>query len=253
MIINAKTKTFLRLLHKYVGFIFSFFILILIVTGIMLLYPKYFGLDSTYLSSTYILKKYKMLSIEDVKNLGKSEDEIILLDKNLYYKETFIDRFEQNIKNAYYNKESNILTVVLEKKVYLYFLEEFENKIEVIDIQEKEFNDEILEVGEAETKNIIFKTKNNVFTIANKEIVKAKNVREVDWFKKNSLDPIVAKSYLEIYQGKGVSLHRVITEVHNGKIMGSFFTYILFLSSISLLFLIFSSFFFGINFKKEKK
>ena len=62
-----------------------------------------------------------------------------------------------------------------------------------------------------------------------------------------------AKSYLETHQGKGIPLHRIITEVHNGKIMGSFLSYIFFLTSISLLFLIISSFFFGINIKRDKK
>ena len=47
MIISAKTKTILRLIHKYVGFIFSIFILILTVTGIMLLYPETFKLNDT--------------------------------------------------------------------------------------------------------------------------------------------------------------------------------------------------------------
>ena len=56
MIISAKTKTFLRLIHKYVGFIFSIFILILTVTGIMLLYPDQFKLNNTYVSNSFLLK-----------------------------------------------------------------------------------------------------------------------------------------------------------------------------------------------------
>ena len=63
----------------------------------------------------------------------------------------------------------------------------------------------------------------------------------------------IADTYLEIHQGKGVPLHRIITELHNGKILGSFLSYILLLSSLSLLFLIFSSFLFGINIRKVNK
>ena len=71
MKISAKSKTVLRLLHKYVGFIFSIFIFFLTVTGIMLLYPESFRLNSTYLSNTYLLKKYSMLTPGDVRKLGK--------------------------------------------------------------------------------------------------------------------------------------------------------------------------------------
>ena len=102
MIISAKTKTFLRLLHKYVGFIFIVIIFVLTITGIMLLYPEQFTLDSTYVSTSYLLKKYKMLSIEDVRKLGETNDEIILIDKSLYFKSTFIDSFEQDTKNAFH-------------------------------------------------------------------------------------------------------------------------------------------------------
>ena len=84
-------------------------------------------------------------------------------------------------------------------------------------------------------------------------IFKTKNESDIVWFNESNPDPSIAKIYLEIYQGRGVLLHRIITEVHNGRIMGSFLTYIFFLSSISLLFLIFSSFFFGINIRRDKK
>ena len=75
MIISAKTKTVLRLFHKYVGFIFSVFILQLTVTGILLLYPKFFGLNSTFVSNSFILKKYKMLTYKDIRKLGNNNDE----------------------------------------------------------------------------------------------------------------------------------------------------------------------------------
>ena len=89
MIISARTKTFLRLIHKYVGFIFSVFILLLTITGIMLLYPDQFRLNNTYVSNSYLLKKYDMLSIENVRKLGKLNDEIILIEKSLYFKGLF--------------------------------------------------------------------------------------------------------------------------------------------------------------------
>ncbi len=253
MIISARTKTFLRLIHKYIGFIFSFFILILTVSGIMLLYPEQFKLNNTYVSNSYLLKKYNMLSTEDVKKIGRKNDEIILIEKSLYFKNTFIEKFEQDIKSGFYNKKSNTLGVVLEKKIYFFFLENIKNEIEVIDIIEKELDEEILKVGEDNNKRLILKTERSLYSIIENEVVQTNNQSEVKWMKDSKPSLATAKAYLETHQGKGIPLHRIITEVHNGKIMGSFLSYIFFLTSISLLFLIISSFFFGINIKRDKK
>ena len=253
MIISAKTKTFLRLLHKYIGFIFSIFIFFLTVTGIMLLYPEKFKLNSTYISNSYLLKKYKMLSIDDVRKLGKRNDEIILLDKNLYFKNTFIDKFEQNTINAFHKSRSNTLIVFLEKKILFFYLEDFDNEVEVLNIEEINLKEKVIRVGKDINDTLNFKTKSEQYKIIDGKVIEVQNKIEINWLKENKPKFEIAKTYLEIHQGKGVLLHRIITEMHNGKIMGSFLSYIFFLSSISLLFLIFSSFFFGINIKREKK
>ena len=86
MIISAKTKLCLRLFHKYIGFIFSVLLLKLTITGIMLLYPQFFDLNDSYVSSQYFLKKYDMLNIDDAKVFGSKNDEVILFDKSLYFK-----------------------------------------------------------------------------------------------------------------------------------------------------------------------
>ena len=107
MIISAKTKTVLRLFHKYLGFIFSLFILQLTITGVMLLYPKFFGLDDLFVSNNYFLKKYNMLSEEDARIFGNKNYEIVLLDKSLYFKESLIDNFEDPVVNALFLKKKN--------------------------------------------------------------------------------------------------------------------------------------------------
>ncbi|MDC3024572.1 PepSY domain-containing protein [Alphaproteobacteria bacterium] len=253
MIISAKTKTFLRLIHKYVGFIFSIFILILTLTGIMLLYPEPFKLNDTYVSNSFILKKYNMLSIEDVKKLGRSTEEIILIDKSLYYKNTFIEKFEQDVNNAFQNKKKDYLIIFLEKKIYFFFLNNTKGNVEVMDIKERSLDEEILRIGEDANKNLVLETRSNLYSILNTEVIKKNKKTEVNWIKNSNPNVEKAEAYLEVHQGKGVPLHRIITEMHNGKIMGSFLSYIFFLTSISLLFLIVSSFFFGINIKRSKK
>lgn len=253
MKISAKSKTVLRLLHKYIGFIFSIFIFFLTITGIMLLYPESFRLNSTYLSNTYLLKKYSMLTQGDVRKLGKEDQEIILLGKNLYYKKNFIDKLDQEPINAFQVKDQNAIVVFFDKKIIHFFFNETKNVINVSDIQENILKNKLLQVGIDKNQNLFFKTKQHYYKVINENLFTKSNDADVRWFVKIKAEKNIANLYLKIHQGKGISLHRVVTELHNGKIMGSFFSYILLVSSLGLLFLILSSFFFGINTGKGKK
>ena len=253
MKISAKSKTVLRLLHKYVGFIFSIFIFFLTVTGIMLLYPESFRLNSTYLSNTYLLKKYSMLTPGDVRKLGKEDQEIILLDKSLYYKKNFIDKFNLVPINAFQIRDQNAIVVFFDNKIIHYFFKETKNVIDVSDIQENILKNKLLQVGIGKNQSLFFKTEQHHYKIINENLFTKSNDADVRWFVEKRAGKDLANLYLQIHQGKGISLHRVVTELHNGKIMGSFFSYILLLSSLSLLFLVLSSFFFGINTSKGKK
>ena len=253
MIISAKTKTYLRLFHKYIGFIFSLFILKLTITGIMLLYPQFFDLNDSYVSSQYFLKKYDMLNIDDAKVFGSKNDEVILFDKSLYFKKVFIDKFNEEIKDSIFLPTEDTLVVIQDTKVKFFILTITDDQLEITDINEKELEEKIIKVGRDEKNNIIIEKEKNNYYLNNQKLVLADKNIKIDYLNKNVVSRSLVKDYLVMHQGKGVPLHRIITELHNGKIMGSFLSYLLLLASISLLFLIFSSFFFGINSKKEKK
>jgi len=253
MIISAKTKTYLRLFHKYIGFIFSLFILKLTITGIMLLYPQFFSLNDSYVSSKYILKKYNMLNIDDAKVYGSKDNEVVLLGESLYFKKVFIDNFENTIKNAVFLPTEDTLIIIQDNKIKFFNLKVADDQLEIIDINEKEIEEKIIKVGRDQKENIIIQTGKNNYYLKNQGLVLTEKNIIFNSLHKNLAGKFLVKDYLVIHQGKGVPLHRIITELHNGKIMGSFLSYLLLLTSISLLFLIFSSFFFGINIKKEKK
>lgn len=252
MRISAKTKTALRLFHKYIGFIFSIFIFQLTVTGIMLLYPHFFRLNDSFVSNNYILKKYNMLNIEDAKIFGDKDNELVLLGESLYFKKVLLDSIEEKIINALYIPSETSVFVFLKKKINIYKLEFDKDQFDIIDIKEKNLKEEIVKIGKDKKNVIHIMTKNSYIEIQNQELRPVKNNIKLKWLLENEKNKNIAKDYLVVHQGKGVPLHRIITELHNGKILGSFLSYLLLLASISLLFLIFSSFFFGINIKREK-
>ena len=194
-----------------------------------------------------------MLNTNDVINLSNNNKEIILLENSIYFEKVLIDNFSEEIISASYQNKTNNLIVFLENKIIFYRLGLQNSEIDILDITEMSLNHKLIRVGKSLSNKIFIGTDSDYYYIKDQKLFKDKEETKIDWFNRTNTDKNIAKSYLEIHQGKGVPLHRIVTELHNGKILGSFLSYILLLSSLSLIFLIISSFFFGINIKKADK
>ena len=249
-------KLKLRKLHKYLGFAFSLFILHLTVTGILLTYPKTFNIEDTYISNFFILKKYNMDTYKEVKGLVNIEDEVVIIKNNIYLNSKFVDKFSDEIINILYQKKENQIIVLSKSNIGLYFFENIDNELEIIDIISIENTKKINHLGLSLSGNKVFlKNDNDYYNLDNNHQLKLvdKIEKNIKWSNTNKINKKLAKYYLNIHQGKGVSLTRILTELHNGKFFGSIFTLILFFSSLSLIFLTLSSFIFATNIFKNKK
>ena len=249
-------KLKLRKLHKYLGFAFSLFILHLTITGILLIYPKTFNIEDTYISNYFILKKYNMDTHKEVKGLVNIEDEVVIIKNNIYLNSKFVDKFSDEIINILYQKKENQIIVLSKSNIGLYFFENIDNELEIIDIISIENTKKINHLGLSLSGNKVFlKNDNDYYNLDNNHQLKLvdKIEKNIKWSNTNKINKKLAKYYLNIHQGKGVSLTRILTELHNGKFFGSIFTLILFFSSLSLIFLTLSSFIFATNIFKNKK
>ena len=249
-------KLKLRKLHKYLGFTFSIFILHLTVTGILLTYPKTFNIEETYVSNFFILKKYNMETHREVYGLSNEEDEVVIIRNNIYVNRQFVDKFSDEIINVLYQKKKNKIIILSKNTIGIYFFENIDGALEIKDIISLENTKKIRDLGLNLSGDIIFlKNDSEYFNLNDNyllELVNEKN-KNIKWSNISKIDKDLAKYYLNIHQGKGVSLTRVLTELHNGKFFGSIFTLILFFSSLSLIFLTLSSFIFATNIFKNKK
>ena len=249
-------KLKLRKLHKYLGFAFSLFILHLTVTGILLTYPKTFNIEETYISNFFILKKYNMDTHKEVYGLSNIEDEVVIIKNNIYVNSKFVDKFSDEIINILYQKKENKIIVLSKSIIGIYFFENIDGELEINDIISFRKNKKIKHLGLNLSDDIVFlKNDNEYYNLDNNYLLKLTNEKDknIKWSNISKIDKKLAKYYLNIHQGKGVSLTRILTELHNGKFFGSIFTLILFFSSLSLIFLTLSSFIFATNIFKNKK
>ena len=249
-------KLKLRKLHKYLGFAFSLFILHLTITGILLIYPKTFNIEDTYVSNFFILKKYNMDTYREVYGLNDVEDEIVLIKNNIYINSKFIDKFKDDIVNILYQKKKKEIIVLSKNTIGIYFFDNIDGELEINDIISLENTKQIKYLGFNLSDDIVFlKNDNEYYNFDDNYLLRLANVKDknIKWSNISKIDKKLAKYYLNIHQGKGVSLTRILTELHNGKFFGSIFTLILFFSSLSLIFLTLSSFIFATNIFKNKK
>ena len=249
-------KLKLRKLHKYLGFTFSIFILHLTVTGILLTYPKTFNIEETYVSNFFILKKYNMETHREVYGLSNEEDEVVIIRNNIYVNRQFVDKFSDEIINVLYQKKKNKIIILSKNTIGIYFFENIDGALEIKDIISLENTKKMKDLGLNLSGNIIFlKNDSEYYNLNDNYLLELVNEKDknIKWSNISKIDKGLAKYYLNIHQGKGVSLTRILTELHNGKFFGSIFTLILFFSSLSLIFLTLSSFIFATNIFKNKK
>ena len=249
-------KLKLRKLHKYLGFALSLFILHLTVTGILLIYPKTFNIEETYISNFFILKKYNMNTHREVYGLSNIKDEVVIIKNNIYVNGKFVDKFSNEIINILYQKKKNKVIVLSESTIGIYLFDNIDGELEINDIISFENTKKIQYLGQNLSDDIVFlKNDNEYYKLDNNNLLKLTNEtdKNIHWSEISIMNKKLATYYLNIHQGKGVSLTRILTELHNGKFFGSIFTLILFFSSLSLIFLTLSSFIFATNIFKNKK
>ena len=249
-------KLKLRKLHKYLGFAFSIFILHLTVTGILLTYPETFNIEETYVSNFFILKKYNMDTHREVYGLSNVEDEVVIIRNNIYVNRQFVDKFSDEIINVLYQKKEKKIIILSKSVIGIYVFESIDGALEIKDIISLENTKKIMDLGLNLSGDIIFlKNDSEYYNLNDNYLLKLVNEKDknIKWSNISTIDKDLAKYYLNIHQGKGVSLTRILTELHNGKFFGSIFTLILFFSSLSLIFLTLSSFIFATNIFKNKK
>jgi hypothetical protein len=249
-------KIKLRKLHKYIGFTFSIFILHLTITGILLTYPKLFNINEKYTNNFYLLKKYNMQTYQDVMQFNHSKKEIISIKNSLYLDRKFIDNNKEETISAIYHINNKILYILNKSEIIIYEFELIEDVLEIKDILYLSNSENFIQIGIDQKYNIYLKNNKHEYMIdkenSYKKVEKLIHNKLV-WSKANIVNEDIAKIYLKIHQGNGVSILRILTELHNGKFFGSIFTFILFISSLSLIFLTLSSFVFGTNFMKKTR
>ena len=182
-------KLKLRKLHKYLGFTFSFFILYLTITGLLLTYPQTFNIDKIHVGNQFILKKYNMEGYEDVYQLNNDKNEIILIKKSIYINNNFLDSTEENILSLVYIDKNKLFYVVTEFNIYIYELEKKAGNLEILNTYSIENSKNIIKTGkDILSGQIIFGSESINYILKENNILKKRDINksiDISWFNIN--------------------------------------------------------------------
>ena len=163
----------------------------------------------------------------------------------------FCPNNRDQIIGSFFNNKKSILFIFTIDTFSKYYFDKNSPTLDLVNIEEMPLPHKINRIGVNEKFQIYIETEDRSILSLDKSL-QENNVNKIIWYEASVAEEKLALEYLSIHQGSGVSLHRIITELHNGKFFGSSFVFLLLLSTISIVFLTFSSFIFGINFRRGK-
>ena len=213
---NLPRKRIILAWHRWMGLLSALFLVVLSITGLALNHTERLGLDEIQVRSGWILDRYGMQSGSAISSYRiHGSNTLSHLADTLYYNQRPVTSAEEPI-GIY---ESGILTAVATKGAFIYLSAEGE-LIEEVNAASLPFA-EIRALGESDG-NAVFSTDQGLYTVDPEWIefrtyegsYTVKPLPEVE------LGAEQQAALLEAFQGGGVSLYRVLLDLHAGRLFG---------------------------------
>ncbi len=213
---NLPRKRVILAWHRWMGFLSALFLVVLSITGLALNHTERLGLDSVQIRVSWILDRYGMESGSAISSYRiHTSDTLSQLADTLYYNQRPVARSGELI-GIY---ESEMLTAVATESALIYLSKEGE-LIEEVSVATLPFS-EIRALG-ASGEQAVFSTDQGLYTVDSDwlEFSPHEGSYTVSALLKVELDPTQESALLEAFQGGGVSLYRVMLDLHSGRLFG---------------------------------
>ncbi|MEN8662748.1 MAG: PepSY domain-containing protein [Lentimonas sp.] len=235
MSIQLPSKRTILAWHRWLGIVSALFLLVLSITGLALNHTERLGLDQVSIRNSFILDRYGMAAGNQITTFRiQGADTISHLDGQLFYNnEPIIDGYEPIDIIL-----SDTYTVVATASALIYFTTEGE-------LIEKVKNTQLpyatlLSIGVSAASKPILVTDNGNWS------------PDVDWLEFKAyegsynviprvtveLDKATQTKILDNFQGGGVSLYRMMLDLHSGRLFGWGGRTLMDLSAVAIIILI---------------
>ena len=226
--------------HRRFGIIIAIVVLILTITGFALNHTEALKLDNRYISTEWMLDLYKIEVKGSILAFNVVGSAIVQLDDHLYFTDKEIRTGIKQLIGAVQSQEYIVVAVDQE----LILLDEYGEVIEIISALDG-MPSGVRAIGTDTQQQIVIDTAYGIYQVDIDELnwLEASNNYEVIWSKPSVLDKELYQIIEEQYRGKGLTVERVMQDLHSGRILGKWGVFLVDVVGVLLMVLVFSGFY----------
>lgn len=227
---NQKT---LRRWHRWVGYISLVLVLILSLTGLILNRTESLNLNQITLKNSIIASLYGLNPEQDPLHYAVGENWISWLEGRLYLDSALLAQNTDKPVGAVQIDE--VILIGSETSLSLYMADG--TLIEKLD--QSSLPGKIIALGKSAQGSLLIKNDSGQY-VSDQEFTAwtaVENTHGTIFSQSSSPPQQITEKIIQDYQGQGVSLYRLMLDLHSGHIFGSLGPYLMDFAAISLIFL----------------
>lgn len=219
--------------HPKIGVFAILFVIILVITGIALNHTQELNLNKRYIQSDWLLDFYKIKPAHDPVAFKSGKTWVTQFGERIYFNNIEI---ADNVSNLIGITHANSMFVVAYDDQVALFTGSGEHIEQLTSAQGVPAG--MKAIGVNNQDDVVIKTEHSYYKV---------NLDELDWHEFHNLEASWSMSsvlpeqlkteLMNEYRGKGLSVERVLLDLHSGRILGKGGVYIVDTIAILLLFL----------------
>ena len=214
---------FIHRWHKRMGIVAALFVVLLTLSGIILNHTGSLGIDKLYVNDRLVLGIYKIGPLEEPAGFSVDDHWVVKIGDRIYFDRTELIENDTELAGAL--ATDGYIVIALEDHVLL-----VNSTGEIIErLSESEgVPVDIKAIGNSTGNAVVIKTAGEIYQVDMENLVwkKAEKELPVKWSEKNAIPAGLKEDLLEHYRGKGLTLERIILDIHSGRIAGAFGLYV---------------------------
>lgn len=203
-------------MHRWLGVGLSLFVLILSLTGIALNHSSGWRLDSSYVSADWLLDAYGIRSPGAALSFTHGKHRATLLGNRLYLDDREIADGIESLTGIVV-LDTFILATGSDRALLLTTDGELVEQIDLASILPSP-----IERSGRSGEFTVVSSAGNLYAadadISGFEL--ATGIGEVTWSQESDVPPALLESLQSLYRGRGLTIERVIADIHSGRIVG---------------------------------
>lgn len=203
--------------HKKTGITAVFFLILLSISGALLNHTTELDLQNRFVTNKMLLGWYNIHPKNDVKSFTARRHWITQINDRLYFDQSEITRSSGSLVGMVSNDKRFVVALDADLLVLTNNGEIIEKLSNIDGLPER-----LRAIGLSEQEAVIIDTANGKYNVDLDNIEwQQQDPESVHWSMPRELPKDLYEQILQLYRGKGLSLEKLILDIHSGRILGT--------------------------------